>query len=108
MNNADTPDNDKIRRDLVRPDIKEPLYYEIAKAENQARGLAIIIELNDEYYEGFPMAADCLTQQVNEAVTMVGRATAEPVVVASIGGMHNPYFKARLPPDAILALVELD
>jgi serine protease AprX len=108
MDNVDTPGHDKIRRDLVRTVIKEPLYSEIAKPENQTRALAIIIEVNDEYYEGRPKAAGWLAAQVNDAVAMVGRATATPVAVTSIGSALNPYYKARLTPDAILALVELD
>src|SRR5262245_43787476 len=106
MDQVENPGHDKIRKDLVRTVIKEPLYSELSKPSNQKALLPIIVEVNDEYYEGHARAAEWLTELVNAAVIMVaGDLTPQ---VLPIGSAHNPYYKVRLPPDAILALVELD
>src|SRR6267142_5652198 len=107
MATTEPSDHEKIRRDLVRTVIKEPLYSEINKARSSADAvpdLAIIIEINDGYYRGKSEAAKWLNDLVKEAA----QAMRAPVtsVVTSIGSEQNPYYKIRLPPDVIVELVE--
>ena len=106
MAQFDSPDREKIRRDLARTVIKEPLYSEIAAPENEGIEVPVIIEVNDEYYRGKTEAAKWLDRLAKEAGESVHRPV--PNVVTSIGSEQNPYYKVRLLPDVILALVETD
>jgi serine protease AprX len=119
MATSDSPDHDKIRQDLVRTVIKEPLLSELEpkKGRRRARGhvseqtkvtneVPIIIEVNDEYYQGKLEAATWLDRLVKEAGESVGRPVSS--VVTPIGSDQNPYYKVRLLPAVILELVEAD
>ena len=99
-------EQEKIRRDLVRTVIKEPLYAEIAASKSATDEVSVIIEVNDGYYQGKTEAATWLDRLVKQAAESVGRSVSN--VVTSIGSEQNPYFKIRLPPSVILALVETD
>jgi subtilisin family serine protease len=99
-------EQEKIRRDLVRTVIKEPLYAEIAASKSATDEVSIIIEVNDGYYQGKTEAATWLDRLVKQAAESVGRSVSN--LVTSIGSEQNPYFKIRLPPSVILALVETD
>jgi len=101
----DSPDKEKIRRDLVRTVIKEPLYSRIEEARNTGQPIPIIIELNDEYFLGKADAAKWL----NSLIAQTGTA-AHPISASAtpISSQQNPYYKVALPPHAILALVEAD
>jgi serine protease AprX len=109
MATTEPPDHEKIRRDLVRTVIKEPLYSAINSARSGTDAvpdLAIIIELNDGYYRGKSEAAKWLNDLVKEASNATRASVTS--VVTSIGSDQNPYYKIRLPPDVILELVEAD
>ncbi len=109
MARTDSPGQDKIRRDLVRTVIKEPLYSRIKELENAApvpSELPVIIEVNDEYYQGKLEAATWLDRLVKEAGQSVGRPVSN--AVTPIGSEQNPYYKVRLQPAVILELVEAD
>src|SRR5215510_866450 len=99
MATSDAPDHDKIRKDLVRTVIKEPLCTDIEKAENATREFAVIIEINDDYYKGKGEAAKWLGDLIAKASQTVNA----PVVsaVSSIGSERNPYYKARMTPAVI-------
>src|SRR5262249_32295849 len=99
------PDHERIRRDLVRTVIKEPLYTEMADPEKAAVPLGVIIELNDEHYLGKTEAVAALQRLVETAAR---GQQPEPATVISIGTEQNPYFKSRLRPAVIRALVEAD
>jgi serine protease AprX len=102
----DSAEREKIRRDLVRTVIKEPLYAELAASRGATDEVSVIIEVNDAYYQGKTEAETWLDRLVTEAAQSVGRPVSN--VVTSIGSEQNPYFKVRLPPSVILALVETD
>src|SRR5436309_1609769 len=111
MDGMAPPNHERIRRDLARTVIKEPLYRMIQDAlESPDRKLVllpVIIEANDGYYLG----KDEVFKQVLQLAAKVVSATADPPVsqeTRTIGGKQNPYFKSRLRPADILSLVETD
>jgi subtilisin family serine protease len=106
MADSDLSRNEKIRRDLVRTVIKEPLNTEVADPKNAKTLIPIIIEVNDDYYEGKAKAAELLKGRIDEAAAKAGVKRTGWVTL--IGGNQNPYYKVSLPPAVILALVEVD
>jgi serine protease AprX len=81
---------EEIRRDLARTVIKEPLYAMIRDTANADRELAVIAEVNEDYYLGGE------------------RAAAQLSALFGSGPIGNRYFQGRLLPAAILAIVEAD
>ena len=118
----DSPDRNTIRKDLVRTVIKEPLYSEIEQARKEAkkaarqsskrspksgpRDIAILLELNDDYYLGKADAARWLNSLIQQAAANVNLPVSAQAV--PISSQQNPYYKTTLPPDVVLALVEAD
>ncbi|MGA2598384.1 MAG: S8 family peptidase [Bryobacteraceae bacterium] len=103
MANGDTEHkrHEKLKHDLARSIVKEPLYGQIKPgSEHPAKdGIAVIIEGNDEYYAGKKQAFDDLKKLVQS------KSGALP---PSIGSDQNPYFKASLDAQTILDLVTQD
>ncbi|HUQ95726.1 MAG TPA: S8 family peptidase [Bryobacteraceae bacterium] len=104
MEGVDTPDRERIRRDLVRTVIKEPLYAMIL-TQQEAGPIPVIIEANDEYYRGKEWA---LKDAADLVQTVTGSDPAALPRAHSIGGTQNPYLKATLTSAEILKLVEED
>ena len=98
---------EKIRRDLVRTAIKQPLLTKIREAKDKAKGepegllkpIPVMIEANDDYYLGKKQAVEDVTALVE---TIAGAK------LQSIGGDQNPYYKASLTPQQILDIVDRD
>src|SRR5271165_4968751 len=103
MANGDTEHkrHEKLKHDLARSIVKEPLYSQIKPGSpHPATGaIPVIIEGNDEYYAGKAKAFADLKALV---------VTVSSVSATSIGSDQNPYFKVTLPADTILKLVAQD
>ena len=89
---------DDIRRDLVRTAIKQPLLSMI-RDPNQKDPIPVIIEANDEYFEGKEAAVEQVKSLVEANISRT---------FTSIGGNQNPYFKTSLTSDEILRIVDQD
>src|SRR6266576_2181587 len=91
MASFDPPDREKeekIRRDLARTVIKEPLYAEIKAMEGSSKDIPILIEVNDEYYKGKAEAVKWLDSVVQDAAASVHLQVSSRVT--SVGGDQNP------------------
>ena len=97
-NDSNLPAYKKIRRDLLRTAIKQPLLNMILD-ENQKEPLPVILEANDEYYLGKAKAVE----QTRKLVEAAGVADCP-----SIGSDQNPYYKASLTKKQIIEIVRKD
>src|ERR1700760_1061705 len=87
-----------IRHDSLRTAIKQPLLDKVLD-EKQTTPLPVILEANDEYYLGKAAAVAETRRLVQEA--------GGPYC-GSIGSDQNPFYKARLTKEQILAIVQND
>src|SRR5437764_5677091 len=90
---------EQIQRDLLRTAIKQPLLNMIWDPANKDRPIPVIIEANDEYYDGKEKA-------VTEAQRLVKSIAG--VDLLSIGSAQNPYYRTSLTPRQILDIVDQD
>ena len=98
-NETDEKKYDEIQRDLVRTAIKQPLLGMVNDPANKDRGIPVIFEVNDDYYDGKEKA-------VEEVKELVKEVAGEDL--ASIGSAQNPYYKTSLTPQQILRIVDQD
>ena len=100
MPNESNPTNyEEIRSDLRRTAIKQPLLAMVLDPKNKDENIPVIVEVNDEYYDG---KAAAVQQVTNLVKNLAG------VDLPSIGSDQNPYYKTRLTPQQILDIVDQD
>src|SRR5690349_1829443 len=100
---ADQPNqenNEEIRRHLIRTAIKQPLLAMIQEdPDNNDRQIPVIIEVNDDYFDGKEKALLAM-QNLVKATTALAPA--------SIGSDQNPYYRASLTAKQVLDIVDQD
>jgi subtilisin family serine protease len=90
---------DDIRRDLVRTVIKQPLLTMVFEADPAQGPIPVIVEVNDDYFEGKQRAVAIMQNLV---------AAVSPLATSSIGSDQNPYYKAELSAREIRQIVNRD
>ena len=90
---------ERVREDLVRTAIKQPLLDMVRDPANSSRAIPVLVEVNNEYFLGKENAL----QAIRELVQDIKNGELQ-----SIGSDQNPYYGASLTPEQILHIVDRD